>query len=77
MTLTVRLPVNLENHLAQLVKKTKRSKSSLVREALREYLGTQQNYYEALKISQRIKQNKEKLYTLEQVIKTLGIEEDL
>jgi RHH-type rel operon transcriptional repressor/antitoxin RelB len=77
MTLTVRLPVNLENRLAQLAKKTKRSKSSFVRDALKEYLGTQQNYYESLKISQRMKQNKEKSYTLEEVIKTLGIEEDL
>ncbi len=73
MALSVRIPAELEKRLSDLSKKTHRSKSSFVCEALREYLEDQEDYYEALAIKERMKKNNEKSYSLEEVMKILGI----
>lgn len=78
MALSVRIPAELEKRLSALSKKSHRSKSSFVCEALKEYLEDQEDYYEALAIKERMKKNNEKSYSLEDMMKMLGIsQEDL
>jgi len=72
MTLAVRLPDDLEKRLQGLAKKTRRTKSSFVCEALAEYLQDQEDYYDALEISQRVDKGLEKTYTLDEASKMLG-----
>ena len=72
MTLAVRLPDDLEKRLQALAKKTRRTKSSFVCEALAEYLQDQEDYYDALEISQRVDKGLEKTYTLDEASKMLG-----
>ncbi len=78
VTLSVELPAELEKWLSDISKKTDRTKDSLVCEALKEFLGDQEDYFAALEISQRMKKNNEKSYSFEEVLEKLGIsEEDL
>ncbi|MBS0185282.1 MAG: ribbon-helix-helix protein, CopG family [Proteobacteria bacterium] len=54
MTLTVRLKADLEKRLNKLSKKTHRSKSSFMVQALEEYLADQEDYYDALDRKMRL-----------------------
>ena len=76
MTLAVRLPLALEKRLNALAKKTHRSKSSFVCQALEEYLEDQEDYYAAVEAQKRLDAGLEKTYTLEEAMKMWGITED-
>lgn len=69
MSIAIRLPEELEKRLENLAKKTRRSKSFYVREALEHYLEDIEDYNEAMVILE----NPGRLYTLEEVIKRHGL----
>jgi RHH-type rel operon transcriptional repressor/antitoxin RelB len=63
MAIAIRLPEELENQLASLAKKTKRSKSFYVREAIAHYLEDIEDYYSGLEVLN----NLGRTYSLEEV----------
>lgn len=77
MILSVKIPENLAKRLSELSKKAQRTKTSFVCEALEEFLADQEDYFEAVAIKERMEKNKERFYTLEEVKKSLGMDDDL
>ncbi|MDC0345023.1 ribbon-helix-helix protein, CopG family [Alphaproteobacteria bacterium] len=73
----VRLTSDLEERLSNLSEQTKRSKSFYMKEALQEYLDEHEELLLALAVKERIQQGKEKLYTLDEAKKFLGLENDI
>lgn len=63
MSIAVRLPEELEKRLDRIAKKTHRSKSFFVRQALENQIEDLEDYYEALAILE----NPGRLYTLEEI----------
>ncbi len=72
MTLSIRIPSELEQRLSELSKKARRTKTSFVCQALEEFLGDQEDYFAALEVQQRIDAGLEKTYTLEEASRMLG-----
>lgn len=70
MLLGVRLPPALSKRLERLAKKTARSKSYYVKEALQEYLDDLEDGYLAL---QRLNDKNAKYLTTEELKKNLGL----
>jgi predicted DNA-binding protein len=71
MGLSAKIPKELEARLAQLYKEPRTKK------ALEEFIEDQEELRDALKISRRMKKNEEKSYTFDEVVKMLGLEEEL
>lgn len=71
MAIALRLPPDLEKRLTVLAKKTHRSKSYYVREALARYIEDLEDTYLALKIAEDPGQ----LYTSEEVRKMCGLDD--
>lgn len=63
MAIAIRLPEELENKLSSLAKKTKRSKSFYVREAIEHYLEDIEDYY----LGMEILKNPGRIYSLKEV----------
>ena len=72
MTLSIRIPSELEQRLSELSKKARRTKTSFVCQALEEFLEDQEDYFAALEVQQRIDAGLEKTYTLEEASRMLG-----
>jgi RHH-type rel operon transcriptional repressor/antitoxin RelB len=72
MTLSVRIPPELEQRLSELSQKARRTKTSFVCQALEEFLEDQEDYFAALEVQQRIDAGLEKTYTLEEASRILG-----
>ncbi|OFW70239.1 MAG: hypothetical protein A2977_00790 [Alphaproteobacteria bacterium RIFCSPLOWO2_01_FULL_45_8] len=72
MTLSVRIPEDLEERLTRFAKKARRTKTSFVCQALEEFLEAQADYYAAIEIEKRIDKGTEKTYTLEEASRILG-----
>lgn len=73
--LAIRLPAEVENRLAALAKATGRTKSFYAREAILEHLEDLEDLYLA---EQRLIANragKSKTHTLEEVVRSLGLED--
>ena len=73
--LAIRLPADIENRLDVLAKATGRTKTFYAREAILEYLDDLEDLYLA---EQRLIDNragKSKTYTLDEVVKSLGLED--
>ena len=73
--LAIRLPADIENRLDVLAKTTGRTKTFYAREAILEYLDDLEDLYLA---EQRLIDNragKSKTYTLDEVVKSLGLED--
>lgn len=70
MSLAVRLEPELEKRLENLSKKTHRSKSFYVREALEHYIEELEDYYLAVTILKKPMD----IYTIEEVEKMCGLE---
>ncbi|NRA89526.1 MAG: ribbon-helix-helix protein, CopG family [Simkaniaceae bacterium] len=74
-TLGVRLPDELQKTLDGICALSKRSKSSIVKEILEEHLEDVYDYHLALSRIQKRKKFPEKPYSLEEVEKELGLNE--
>jgi len=71
--LAVRLPDEIEKRLEKLAKKTGRTKSYYVRQAILEYLEDMEDYYLA---EERLKSfNEAKTIPLEEIMKRYGLED--
>ncbi len=73
--LAIRLPADVENRLDVLAKATGRTKTFYAREAILEHLDDLEDLYLA---EQRLIDNragKSKTYTLDEVVKSLGLED--
>ena len=66
---TVRIPADIENRLEELARKTGRTKTYYVREALTEYLADLEDHYLA---EERLRENRPAI-PLDEVERTLGL----
>ena len=73
--IAVRLTADLEKRLDELARKTGRTKTFYVREAIVSYLDEIEDIYLAEKRLQSLVAEKSKTYTLEEVVKKLGLED--
>ncbi|TRO78691.1 type II toxin-antitoxin system RelB family antitoxin [Desulfuromonas acetexigens] len=67
--LAVRIPADIENRLEELARKTGRTKTYYVREALTEYLAALEDHYLA---EERLRENRPAI-PLDEVERTLGL----
>lgn len=71
MAIALRLPPELDKRLTILAKKTHRSKSYYVREALQHYIEDLEDYYLAMNVLE----NPGKIYSVEEVRKMCDLED--
>ena len=71
MAIAIRLPEELEDKLSALAKRTKRSKSFYVREAVESYLEDVDDYY----IGMEVLDNPGRIYSLEEARKACDLED--
>lgn len=73
--LVLRLPPEIEKRLDALAKKTGRTKSFYAREAILRHLDDLEDFYLAEKVLERIRTEKERTYTIDEVERELGLED--
>jgi len=73
--LALRLPPDIEKRLEALARKTGRTKSFYGREAILRHLDDLEDMYLAEKILDRIKSNRERTFTIDEVERELGLED--
>ena len=73
--LAIRLPVDIENRLAELSAKTGRTKTFFAREAILEHMDDLEDLYLAEQIHLRVKSGEEQVFTLEEVEAELGLDD--
>lgn len=73
MPTSVRLPEEAEKRLNALAVATGRTKAFYIKEAIVSQLGEMEDVYLAEKTLERIRQGKERTYTMEEVEKKLGL----
>jgi RHH-type rel operon transcriptional repressor/antitoxin RelB len=73
--LAVRLPPSIEKRLEKLARRTGRTKSFYVREAILQHLEDLEDVYFAELTLQRIRDGKERTIPLEDVLKRHGLED--
>ena len=71
MAIAIRLPEELEDKLSMLAKKTKRSKSFYVREAIESYLMDVGDYY----LGMDTLENPGRIYSLDEAMKACGLDD--
>ena len=71
MAIAIRLPEELESKLSALAKRTKRSKSFYVREAVESYLEDVEDYY----IGMEVLDNPGRIYSLEEARKACELDD--
>lgn len=71
--LAIRLPEDIEERLANLAKRTGRSKTFYAREAILEHLDDLEDLYLAEQVMRRIQDGEERTSTLEEVGARLGL----
>jgi len=74
MTISVRLPNDMEQRLSTLANKTGRKKSFYVKEALMHYLEDLEDIYDAEKTLEDIKAGRERVISMEEMEKAVGLE---
>lgn len=74
MPTSVRLPPALEKRLNTLAAKTGRSKAFYVREMIEKGIEDAEDYYLASKVLERVRSGKERVFTLEEVERDLGLD---
>ncbi len=72
--LAIRLPQSIEKRLEKLARKTGRTKSYYVREAILQHLGDLEDVYLAERVLDRIQEGEERTVPLEDVMKRHGME---
>jgi RHH-type transcriptional regulator, rel operon repressor / antitoxin RelB len=73
--LTIRLPQSIEKRLERLTRRTGRSKSYYVREAILQHLGDLEDIYLAERALERIRNGEDRTIPLEKIMKRYGIED--
>jgi RHH-type rel operon transcriptional repressor/antitoxin RelB len=73
--LAVRLPQSIEKRLEKLARRTGRTKSFYVREAILQHLEDLEDIYLAERTLQRIRDGKERTIPIEEVLKRYGLED--
>lgn len=73
MATTIRLSPEIEQRLTHLASETGRTKSFYLRELIESGLDDLEDYYLAERVMERVRQGKEKLYSLEDVERELGL----
>ena len=73
--LAIRLPQSIEKRLEKLARRTGRTKSFYVREAILEHLEDLEDLYQAERILERIRSGDEKTIPVEDVLKRHGLED--
>ena len=71
--LAIRLPIEIEDRLDNLAKRTGRSKTFYAREAILEHLENLEDLYLAEQVMQRIESGEESTSTLDEVEARLGL----
>ena len=74
MTMTIRLPSNIEQRLTHLATEPGRSKALYMRELIEAGLDDLEDYYLAERVMERVRQGKEKLHSLDDVERELGLD---
>ena len=72
--LTIRLPQCVEKRLERLARRTGRSKSYYVREAILQHIAALEDIYLAERALERIRNGKDRTIPLEKVMKRFGVE---
>lgn len=72
--LAVRLPSEIEDRLAHLAQETGRTKTFYVREAILTHLEELEDYYLAERIMEKARKGEERLFSLDDVERDLGLE---
>jgi RHH-type rel operon transcriptional repressor/antitoxin RelB len=73
MPTSIRLPPAIEKRLSSLATKTGRSKAFYLREIIERGLEDAEDTYLAVKVLDRVRSGKEKVFTLAEVEKSLGM----
>lgn len=71
----VQIPEDLDNRLNALARRTGRSKSSFVREALMRQLDDIEDYYFAMETLERIRKGEERVYSSDEARRELGLDD--
>ncbi len=72
--LAIRLPDDIETRLAALADQTGRTKTFYAREAILTHLEDLEDYYLAERVAERIRKGEERLFSLDEVERELGLE---
>jgi len=75
MPTSIRLPAAVEKRLGALAARTGRSKAFYLREIIETGLEDAEDYYLASKVLDRVRAGREKVFTLAEVEKKLGLED--
>lgn len=73
--LAIRLPEDIEKRLDKLARRTGRTKSFYVRQAILEHLDDLEDLYQAERVLERIRSGEEATIPLEDVLKRHGLED--
>ena len=73
MPTSIRLPPAIDKRLSSLATKTGRSKAFYLREIIERGLEDAEDTYLAVKVLDRVRSGKEKVFTLAEVEKSLGM----
>jgi len=73
--IAVRLPEEIEIRLDRLAQLTGRTKTYYVREAIEDHLDDLEEAYLAEKVLEKVRSGKEKLISLEDVVKQYGLDD--
>ncbi len=73
--LAIRLPADIEERLNALSARTGRTKTYYAREAILEHLDDLEDVYLAEQTLERVKQGRERVWSLEDVERDLGLED--
>lgn len=74
MVITVELDRDTDQRLEELAARTGKSKAEHAAEILKYGIEDVEDYYSALEVTKRIERGEEKVYSLEEVIRDLGLE---
>ena len=75
MPTSIRLPPAIEKRLDALAAKTGRSKAFYLREIVVNGLEEAEDYYLASRVLERVRSGKERVFTLDEVERDLGLED--
>lgn len=75
MSTTVELDRDTDQRLEELAARTGKSKAEHIAEIVKFGIEDVEDYYLAVEVSERIRRGEEKVYSLEQVMRDLGVDD--
>jgi len=75
MATSIRLAPELEKRLDHLAGQTGRSKAFYLHEIIEKGLDDREDYYLAADVLERVRKGEERVYSLDEVVKSLGLED--